>query len=338
MRYCLLLLFCLASAWGYAQENGRFPDPLNIKVPPGRSDSATGPGRNLPPKTGRKDTLVPGTFRPVRNLTVVSEDTSSLADGEMSVVEVSEEVRIDCVWVKVADYYTIWDSRHVNPYGIAAGSFRDTLPIQLYDEQHHWAFPLRETFVTSNFGYRGYRWHYGTDLELDTGDSVRAAFDGIVRVRHYEGGGFGNYVVLRHLNGFETVYGHLSRHVVVSGQEVKAGDLIGLGGSTGRSSGPHLHYEVRYQGNPINSANIYDLPKLTPFSDVFVLLPSHFSYVVTAKQAAAAARKAYYHRVRSGDTLGAIAHRYGVSVSYLCRLNRISARSLLRLGQRLRVR
>lgn len=271
---------------------------------------------------------------PVKPLSIVAEDTSTIGDGELSIVEEEEEIKVDSNWVKITEYYSIWDSRRVNPYRIDGTEFADTINILLYDtaKNLNWAMPLKDTYVTSRFGRRGYRFHYGTDLELDTGDSIFAAFDGIVRVRHYDRRGYGNHIVVRHYNGLETLYGHLSKSEVEIGQLVKAGDFLGFGGSTGRSSGPHLHYEVRYQGNPINPEDIYDFRHAKLYSDEFVLSPGTFNYITKA------ARKVSFHRIRSGDTLGGISRKYGVSIRYLCRVNGISTRSVLRAGRRLRIR
>jgi LysM repeat protein len=101
--------------------------------------------------------------------------------------------------------------------------------------------------INSPFKQRWGRFHQGIDIDLKTGDSVFSAFDGIVRYAQFNKSGYGNCIVIRHLNGLETVYGHLSKHLVSANQFVKAGSIIGLGGSTGRSTGPHLHFEVRYK-------------------------------------------------------------------------------------------
>ena len=213
---------------------------------------------------------------------LLREDTTAYDAVDMeSIIIISEELAIDCVWVTLKEYYAVWDSRTVNPYKIDASQFKDTINIALFDtlKEQSWAFPLGgdSSKVNSKFGMRGWRWHYGTDLDLETGDPVYAAFDGIVRISRY-GRGFGNFVVLRHYNGFETVYGHLSKREVESGFYVKAGQRLGLGGSTGRSSGPHLHFELRYQGNPINPNSVYDFAKNTLKSQNFELNPTHFKH------------------------------------------------------------
>ena len=272
-------------------------------------------------------------FDPRQELNMVSEDTNTLDEGELSVVEVSEQLKMDSVWVTIAEYFAIWDSRTINPYKIDGAKFSDTIRIHLYDSLagFGWSMPLTGCHITSEFGMRHSRWHYGTDLKLMTGDPVMAAFDGIVRIAHYDAGGYGNYVLLRHYNGLETLYGHLSETNVKIGQLVKAGQVIGLGGSTGRSSGPHLHYEVRYEGNAIDPEDVYIFENNCLADNTFVLNPSHFEYLKIARQVV-------YHKIRSGDTLGGISRKYRVSISTLCRLNGISTRTVLRVGRRLRIR
>ncbi|WP_317195476.1 M23 family metallopeptidase [Rufibacter psychrotolerans] len=283
-------------------------------------------------------------FTPVKKLSIVSEDTSSLDLGEQSIVEISEQVQMDdSVWVKIAAYYAIWDTRNINPYRKDGRQIQDTIALKLYDAKHGYDMPLVKTPVTSDFGFRGYRWHYGTDLDLDTGDSVKTAFDGVVRISKWDGGGYGNYLVVRHVNGLETLYGHLSKPVAKVGQFVKAGELIGWGGSTGRSSGPHLHYEVRYEGNPIDPEELYDFPEYLLKGESFKITSALFNYYNRAKKktsssAASRARRAVYHKVRSGEVLGSIARKYGVSVSQITRLNRITTRTTLRIGRSLRIK
>jgi murein DD-endopeptidase MepM/ murein hydrolase activator NlpD len=136
---------------------------------------------------------------------------------------------------------------------------------------------------------------------------------------------------VRHKNGLETLYGHLSKHVVEVGQEVKAGDFLGKGGSTGRSTGPHLHYELRYKGLPFDPEIVYDFEKNEITKQELLINKELFSHIAKARAAA-------YHRVKRGDNLGSIARRYGVTISQLTRLNGISTRSILRIGQNLRVK
>ena len=289
-------------------------------------------------------------FNPAKKLSIVSEDTTTLDQGGTEIVEMSEEVLIDSSWVKVAGYFSIWDTRSVNPYRVDGRSYRDSLKLRLTDppRQRYAKMPLVTTPITSGFAFRGYRWHYGMDLDLETGDSVKAAFDGVVRISAWDGGGYGNYILVRHYNGLETIYGHLSKSLATVGTFVKAGQLIGYGGSTGRSTGSHLHFEVRYQGNPINPALVYDFPDYKLRQDNFTITAQLFNYYSralgrsrsTASRGGGSrpsrARQVVTHRVRSGDTLSEVAERYGVRVSTLRKLNP-GARTL-QPGKKLRIK
>ena len=157
-----------------------------------------------------------------------------------------------------------WESQSVNPYGNIEIPERHDIDVSDY------VSPV-PGYVTSNYGYRTRfrRNHYGIDLKLQIGDTVRCAFPGKVRLTKYAGRGYGSYVVVRHPYGMETVYGHLSRFLVKPNQTVKAGEAIALGGNTGRSTGPHLHFETRYLGIPINPAAIIDFENGVPHKDVF---------------------------------------------------------------------
>lgn len=158
-----------------------------------------------------------------------------------------------------------WVNTGVNPY--AGAVIPETMDIDVSGYVH----PISGTRVSSNFGYRPRfgRIHRGIDLSLSVGDTVRAAFDGKVRLTQFERRGYGYYVIVRHTNGIETVYGHLSKFLVKPNQTVKAGDPIALGGNTGRSTGPHLHFETRYLGLAINPATIIDFENKVTIKDTF---------------------------------------------------------------------
>lgn len=239
-------------------------------------------------------------------------------------------------WKAIDTNFVIFDSMTVNPYEVDAVKYKDTLAIILHDSiasdsARWWSMPLSKNERTSKFGPRWSRWHYGTDLRLKIGDTVRATFDGVVRIAKYNRGGYGWYVLLRHHNGLETLYGHHIKNLVGVGDTVKAGQVVGLGGNTGRSTGPHLHFEVRYQGNAINAEELFDFTNDTLRSGVFVLTPKSFDYIREM-------RRKKYHRIRSGDTLYGLARRYRVSVGQICRLNRIRRTTILRVGRTLRVK
>ena len=184
--------------------------------------------------------------------------------------------------------------------------------------------------VSSKFGWRGGSMHQGTDVQLRIGDSILSAFDGKVRYtgRYY---GYGNAVIVRCYNGLETIYAHLSQINCAVNQEVKAGECIGLGGMSGRATGPHLHFEIRYKNTPIDPQLIVDFKTFDLVSSTFLILPKHFS---VAKEA----NEAQYHIIKSGDTLGAIANRYRTSVREICRLNNIKETTILSIGRNIRVR
>jgi murein DD-endopeptidase MepM/ murein hydrolase activator NlpD len=269
-----------------------------------------------------------------KRLSIVAEDTISLDWAPTNqLVQVSEQVLIDSIWVTAFEYYSSWDSKKINIYDFNPKEFKDTVQIKLFDPFFgtDWKLPLEITRITSEFGFRRYRWHHGTDLKLNVGDPVYSSFDGIVRIKSYDRNGYGYYVVVRHKNGLETLYGHLSKFSVEIGQEVKAGEMIGLGGSTGRSSGPHLHFEIRYQGLSINPTEVFDFNLGSIKAQYYDITSSSFDHVIKTQEAV-------YHKVRSGETLSAIARRYGVRVSTLTRLNGISTNTILKVGRRLRVK
>ncbi len=162
-------------------------------------------------------------------------------------------------------FQEFWASEHVNAYGSTA-----IIPDRKDIDVSEYCTPC-PGHKTSDYGYRARfrRNHYGVDLKLQVGDTVRAAFSGKIRLTKYERRGYGYYVVMRHPNGMETVYGHLSRFLVKPNQVVKAGDPIALGGNTGRSTGAHLHFETRYMGIPINPNAIIDFDNGVPHKDIF---------------------------------------------------------------------
>lgn len=201
--------------------------------------------------------------------------------------------------------------------------------------------------VTSNFGKRRRRMHYGIDLGYPTGTPVVAAFDGIVRVSKSNSGGYGNLIVLRHGNKLETYYAHLSKRLVNPGQLVHAGDTIGLGGNTGRSYGSHLHFETRYLGTPFNPTKIIDFKNYTLISDTLYTTAKAVKVQTptAAQKAAIEAEKnandntvsKKYHKIRDGETLSTIARKYRTSVSAIKRLNGMKS-DFIRAGRSIRVR
>lgn len=265
---------------------------------------------------------------------IISEDPYSLMWAPTNqLIRISEQIQIDSIWVTAFEYYSNWDSKKVDIYNLDIQKFQDSLVLKLYDQKigQFWKMPLNDLLVNSRFGPRWGRLHSGTDLDLNTGDPVYSAFDGIVRVRGYDRYGYGYHYVIRHKNGLETLYGHLSKFSAEIGQEVKAGDFLGKGGSTGRSTGPHLHYELRYKGLAFDPEFVYDFEKGEITKQDLLITKELFGHIANARAAA-------YHRVKRGENLGSIAKRYGVPISQITRLNGISTRTILRIGQNLRIK
>ncbi|MBN2743878.1 LysM domain-containing protein [Breznakibacter xylanolyticus] len=197
--------------------------------------------------------------------------------------------------------------------------------------------------VISKFGPRGSRMHTGTDIKLAKGDTVVSAFDGTVNIAapHY---GYGLLVTVEHAQGITTYYSHLSKILVKKGQTIKAGEVLGLGGSTGRATTTHLHFEVRVNGKPINAQQIFDFEN-NSFLARHIVSPSQKNSIKTSAtepetqiaSAQSTSSETKSHKVQKGDTLYSIAKRYGVTISHICELNNITVRSILSIGQTLLV-
>ena len=237
------------------------------------------------------------------------------------------------------DLYPNWNNEFVQAYGNAI------VPESYTFDLTGFCMPTPNTRITDVFGYRPRRRraHYGLDIKVYVGDTIRAAFDGKVRVVKNQGRrGYGKYVVIRHDNGLETVYGHLSKQLVDTNQLVKAGEPIALGGNTGRSTGSHLHFETRFLGIPINPALMFDFEKQDIVADSYLFRKGNNRYRrndTSSKNVSLMASSdgtIRYHKVRSGDTLSRIAQKTGTSIDALCKLNHITRRTILRPGQVLR--
>ena len=246
-----------------------------------------------------------------------------------------------------------WDTEKLFPYkDVEYSSLPKSLVIDLVDSTNGYHTPYKPSPIRSRYGPRRGRAHQGVDLVLKTGEPIYATFSGRVRISQYNRGGYGNLVVIRHDNGLETYYGHLSERMVEPNQWVEAGQVIGLGGSTGRSTGPHLHFETRYYGQSFDPERLIDFKSGTLCRETFLLKRSYFSIYSRASQdfedeianeeqdkKEQAEREAMrYHKIRSGDTLGAIARKYGTTVGNICHLNGIKSTTILRIGRTLRVR
>jgi murein DD-endopeptidase MepM/ murein hydrolase activator NlpD len=248
------------------------------------------------------------------------------------------------------------------------GLMKDSVWVHLNGGESSEYYPPVPGIVTSTYKWRSGRYHTGMDLDLETGDTVYAAWSGKVRYAKYNEGGYGNLVVLRHPNSFETYYGHLSKFLVYPNQEVKAGDPIALGGNTGHSFGSHLHFEVRFYDATMNPEEIIDF-QLKKLKKDSVLVhkglfragakPSDHYYaagkpeivkesvtideekeeqLVVKPKPVVRTSQAKYYQVKSGDTLSSIARKHNTTVSQLCQLNKIKTTSVLQVGKSLRVK
>ena len=255
-----------------------------------------------------------------------------------------------------------------NTYAHRATELPDSFRINL----KHFCMPCKSRVVTSNFGARWGRAHKGLDIKVYIGDTIRAAWAGKVRIVKYEGAGYGKYVVIRHNNGLETIYGHMSAWLVEENQTVKAGQPIGLGGNTGRSTGSHLHFETRLCGVALNPAIFFDFRNQDVVADYYMFRKTTYEHEAiaanelrgkvgnggyvdsdvrgetapggntVAQNVAPAANKMQqnaairYHKVAAGETLYGIAKRRGLTVDELCKLNHLSKDVKVRPGQLLR--
>ena len=260
--------------------------------------------------------------------------------------------------------YPNWSNNYTTNYGVE-------MPKEYKIDLRAFHFPCEIRRVTSSYGYRRSfrRKHYGTDIKVYVGDTIRSAFSGKIRIVANQGRkkGYGKYVVIRHHNGLETVYGHLSKQLVVEDQEVKAGEPIGLGGNTGRSTGSHLHFETRFLGQFIDPEKLFDFTAQDVLGDYYLFSSVGRSRLLTSDESkqlpdnkvlasvggptfeadkAAQSKKfqeerreslrAQVHKVRKGESLSVIARKRGTTVKRLCQLNNITTKTVLRVGQILR--
>lgn len=246
-------------------------------------------------------------------------------------------------------YGASWNNSKVHCYS------SNMLPDSFQIDLRGFCMPTTSRKITSPYGYRASfrRMHKGIDVKVYTGDTIYAAFDGKVRIVRYEANGYGNFVVIRHHNGLETIYGHLSKHLVATNDEVKAGEPIGLGGNTGRSFGSHLHFETRLLNEAIDPSLLFDFANQDITADFFTyrksggnreerLLAQQASSANDEVGALASAPKeepvvaTSYYKVGSGETLYSIANKLGVTLDHLCKANRMTRNSRIRPSQILR--
>ena len=236
-----------------------------------------------------------------------------------------------------------------------------TLPESFRIDLRNFCMPTPSRVITSNFGPRWGRMHKGLDIKVYIGDTIYAAFSGKVRVVRYEARGYGNYVVIRHNNGLETIYGHMSKNLVRENENVRAGDPIGLGGNTGRSTGPHLHFETRLCGVALNPALFFDFRNQDVTGDSYMFRRNtiegesaratqlrgkndgdtyaqgstngNTTLASTSGSTSSYSGAMNYHKVEAGETLYSIARKRNISVEELCKKNHIGKNMRIRPGQ-----
>ena len=248
--------------------------------------------------------------------------------------------------------YTDWNNQYAHREQELPDSFRIDL--------RHFHMPTVSRVITSNFGSRWGRQHKGIDIKVYIGDTIRAAFSGKVRIVKYEGGGYGKYIVIRHTNGLETIYGHLSKQLVAENQTVKAGEPIGLGGNTGRSTGSHLHFETRLCGMALNPALMFDFRAQDIVADSYMFHKNSYKQEsveanrtrgvvgnggytreevrgeIAQSTTVVNSEEKQYHKVASGETLYSIANKRGVTVDALLKLNKLPKSAKIHPGMIIR--
>lgn len=287
--------------------------------------------------------IYPYYFQDMASRFFFDEDGREHPDG--AAVDDTAEAEVDLAWYDDNDTTGIspemlsavfenWDSVSIHIPKADFSNLTDTLFLPLVGKDY--CMPPF-TQVTSEFGWRRYRYHYGVDTRNKMGDTIRCIFDGKVRIVK-RSSTYGNVVVVRHLNGLETFYAHCSRILVVPNQNVHAGEVIALVGSTGRSTGPHLHFETRYKGVPFNPRHIVNFDSNCLWSDTLKITKETFNYLKPyGNGGASSGSGAVYYKIRPGDTLSQIARKYHTSVAAIKRLNGLRS-DFIRDGKRIRVR
>ena len=316
--------------------------------------------------TDKKRTLMLSILAMFALVTMAQDQLASVAPNDKRMraidsVSIAKMLAKESLGDPASSLYPDWNNKYTTNYGVE-------MPKEYKIDLRAFHFPCESRRVTSSYGYRRSfrRKHYGTDIKVYVGDTIRSAFSGKIRIVANQGRrkGYGKYVVIRHHNGLEPVYGHLSKQLVVEDQEVKAGEPIGLGGNTGRSTGSHLHFETRFLGQFIDPEKLFDFTAQDVLADYYLFSSVGRSRLLTSEEskqlpdnkvlasvggptfsadkAAQSKRfqeerreslRAQVHKVRKGESLSVIARKRGTTVKRLCQLNNITTKTVLRVGQ-----
>jgi murein DD-endopeptidase MepM/ murein hydrolase activator NlpD len=226
-------------------------------------------------------------------------------------------------------FYGSWNTRMLFPYPDSLYKADTLIDIDLSSAvSGPFVYPFDGAF-TSGYGWRDSAFHRGIDIDLNRGDTVKAAFTGMVRFAGKQGG-YGNVVIIRHYNGLETVYAHLWKIKVKPGDIVTSGQLVGLGGNTGHSTGTHLHFEIRFRGVAINPAYLININERELINEKVALVRTKQGYAVRPHNLA-------FHVVQRGDNITKIAQQYGRSVKEIRAYNGWEGNVKLKQGQLIRV-
>jgi hypothetical protein len=279
---------------------------------------------------------LPATINPINETFQVDTLTTDIEELEVDSLRTCDETI----------YKNIWNSTQIKYPANTLPNKNDTIIISLLGNgDSPFVMPVKGQ-ILSKFGIRHRRMHTGTDIRLNSGDTVRCAFDGRVRLAK-KFSGYGNLVLVRHNNGLETIYAHLKSIKVKVNDTIKAGDLIGLGGRTGRATCNHLHFETRLFGEPFDSNKYIDYNTFALQADkVYYKNKQFVTNLADLRDKPAPENKlllasggsgASKHVIKRGDTLSVIARKYNTTVKKLCVTNKITAQKTLKVGSVLRI-
>lgn len=326
LKIIFLFLFCTSFFTLYAQQPTYYDSLINAQLK--KQDTQKPATTKKQDKNNRKKTVI----------------DSTLLKGDELINIIYDSCTPNCARLWYGNHFS---ANRVREYTLPWDSLPDEINIKLVQKAEDFCFPVKN-IITSPYGWRWERPHRGVDIRLNVGCPVHAAFAGIVRIARPMGA-YGNLVVIRHYNGLETVYGHLSKINVKPQQNVNAGDVIGLGGSTGHSTGPHLHFEVRFQYETFDPEWILNFSDYTLRTRKLHLDKTYFGVTKPHKheqisykadqsfiKETAEPPKERYYTVQKDDYLELIAMKFGITVQKLKELNPDIKKA--KKGMRLRVK